>query len=361
MTEAQEQFGDVQVFTGQEIAMASASPSAPTVSGNIEQSRAVAEAQAAMVVARMNPRDEMTAYNKIMKACKRKSLAERATYAYKRGGQLVTGPSIRMAEVLARHWGNMTFGLREIARRSGESEMEAYAWDLETNTKVSRGFTVKHIRERKQGNVGLDSERDIYELTANMGQRRVRACILELIPGDIVEAAEDQCKKTIEHGDGTPLEDRIRKMIAAFDEHGVTKEMIEGFLGHKAEAMVAQQLVRLTEIYRSIRDGIGKREDFFRVTAAAEAPKATTEPGPEGPAPEPEPTAEMITDAQVKKLNAVLGNIGSKDSAGKKQVINNWLEMVKGKPPVTSSKELTKTDASELIDALEKEAANLNE
>ena len=364
MTEAQEQFGDIQVYTGQEIAMASAAPSAPTVSGNIEQSRAVAEAQAAMVVARMNPRDEMTAYNKIMKACKRKSLAERATYAYKRGGQLVTGPSIRMAEVLARHWGNMTFGLREIARRSGESEMEAYAWDLETNTKVSRGFTVKHIRERKQGNIGLDSERDIYELTANQGQRRVRACILELIPGDIVEAAEDQCKKTIEHGDGTPIEDRIRKMIAAFDEQGVTKEMIEGFLGHKAEAMVAQQLVRLTEIYRSIRDGIGKREDFFRVTTGApekaqDAPEPPTEPAAEEPA--QEPPAEMITDAQVKKLNTILGNLGNKDNSGKKQVINNWLETVKKKQPVTSSKELTKADASELIDALEQEAANLNE
>ena len=111
------QFGDVQVFTGQEIAQSQHQQTqAPTVAGNIEQSRAVAEAQASMVVARMNPRDEMTAYNKIIKACKRRSLAERATYAYKRGGQLVTGPSIRMAEVLARNWGNITFGLREISR-----------------------------------------------------------------------------------------------------------------------------------------------------------------------------------------------------------------------------------------------------
>lgn len=264
-------FGNVQVFTGQEIAQSQQNQSqvqAPTVAGNVEQSRAIAEAQAAMVVARMNPRDEVSAYNKIMKACKRKSLAERATYAYKRGGQHVTGASIRLAEVLARQWGNITYGLRELNRKNGSSEMEAYAWDLETNTKVSRTFTVKHIREKKSGNVELDSERDIYELTANMGQRRVRACILELVPGDIVEAAEEQCKKTIEEGGGEPLEDRIRKMVSAFGDLGVSKEMIEDFLGHKVEAMVAQQLVRLTEIYRSIRDGIGKREDFFQVTDA---------------------------------------------------------------------------------------------
>lgn len=274
-------FGDVQVFTGQEMAehqQTQTQVQAPTVSGNVEQSRAIAEAQAAMVVARMNPRDEMTCYNKIMKACKRRSLAERATYAYKRGGQLVTGPSIRLAEVLARHWGNLTFGLRELSRKSGESEMEAYAWDLETNTKVSRTFTVRHIREKKSGNQNLDSERDIYELTANMGQRRVRACILELVPGDIVEAAEEECKKTIENGAGEPLEDRIRKMIAAFAELGVTKEMIEDFLGHKVDAMVSQQLVRLTEIYRSIRDGVGKREDFFRVMSSKEESKIEEKP-----------------------------------------------------------------------------------
>lgn len=266
MTEAQEQFGDVQVYTGQEIAQAQQTgPPAQSAAGGIEQSRAVAEAQAAMVVAKMNQRNEIKAYDRIIHACKRKSLAERATYAYKRGGQLVTGPSIRLAEVLARNWGNLTFGLRELDRKNGSSEMEAYAWDLETNTRVSRSFTVKHIRERKQGNVNLDSERDIYELTANMGQRRVRACILELIPGDIVEAAEEQCKKTLEAGDGQPMEDRIRKMVAAFSEQGVTQEMIENFLGHKVEAMVPQQLVRLTEIYRSIRDGIGTREDFFKI------------------------------------------------------------------------------------------------
>ena len=54
---------------------------------------------------------------------------------------------IRLAEELARCWGNIDYGLRELSRRAGESEMEAYAWDLETNTMSSQKFTVKHIRE----------------------------------------------------------------------------------------------------------------------------------------------------------------------------------------------------------------------
>jgi hypothetical protein len=269
-------FSDVQVFTGREL-MSSPQSGQVTAAASIEQSRAVAEVQAAMLVARMNPRDETMAYQRIMQACKRKSFADQAMYAYPRGGKVVTGPSIRMAEVCARAWGNMTYGLREISRTQGESEIEAFAWDLESNTRVTRGFKVRHIRDRsdsKGGNAQLTGERDIYELVANMGQRRVRACILEIIPGDIVEAAEDQCKKTIEKGE-KPIEDRIRDMVVAFTEFGVSKDMIEAFLGHKLEATIGPELVRLTQVYRSLKDGMAKREDFFSISLA---PAESTEP-----------------------------------------------------------------------------------
>jgi len=236
---------------------------APSAVASVEQARAVAEVQAAMVVARMNPRNELSAYNRIIQACRRKGLAEAATYAYKRGGQIVTGPSIRLAEVLARAWGNMTYGLRELNRSGAESEVEAFAWDLETNTRVTRLFRVKHVREKKEVSVELNSERDIYELIANMGQRRVRACILELLPGDIVEAAEQECRKTLEAGGGVPFEDRVRSMVVAFNDVGVTEEMIERFLQHPIKAIVPAELVRLQQVYRSIRDGVASREHFF--------------------------------------------------------------------------------------------------
>lgn len=281
---ANHDFGDIQVFTGQEIAKAQQQQSLEMQQGfvggalAVDQARAVAEVQAAMVIARMNPRNEIQAYNQIIRACKRKSLAESAKYAYKRGGTLVTGPSIRLAEVLARSWGNMTYGLRELSRGNGSSIMQAFAWDLETNTRVTREFEVRHIREKQGGNVTLTSERDIYELSANMGQRRVRACILEIIPGDIVEAAEAQCDKTLREGDGTPFEDRLRNMVVAFSEFGVTGEMIEKRIGHKLDAMVPAELVQLTQIYRSLRDGMANREEFFDLAAAATTTKAEDEP-----------------------------------------------------------------------------------
>ena len=296
-------FTDVEVYDGinQQQAMVPAQSQAPTALAAIEQSRAVAEVQASLVIARANPRDEDSAYLRIMKACKRPSLAEGATYAFKRGTSLISGPTIRLAEVFLRCWGNATAGFREIGRGLDYSEVEAFAHDLETNTRFTRQFQVRHYRDKRQGPEKLEGERDKYEYIANQAQRRVRACIIELIPGDIVETAVKQCEDTLSGGDDRPIEDRVRAMIQAFDELGVTKEMIEGHLQHSLKAVVSAELVRLQQIYRSIRDGVASREDFFGPilkTAVAEEKPLEKPEKPESPPP-PEPkVSPFITEEQ---------------------------------------------------------------
>jgi hypothetical protein len=172
-------------------------------------SRQAQEIQAAMVIAQKFPRNQSRAFTNIMEACKRKSLAERAVYSFPRGGKSVTGPSVRLAETMARAWGNLDFGVIELEHQQGESTMMAYAWDLETNVRQTKVFTVKHIRDKKGGvSVKLEDQRDIYELTANQGARRMRACILGILPGDIVDAAVEQCDKTLA-GNEEPLIDRV--------------------------------------------------------------------------------------------------------------------------------------------------------
>ena len=118
-------------------------------------------------------------------------------YEYPRGGTKVTGPSIRLAEAMAQNWGNLDYGLIELDQKAGESQVMAYAWDLETNTRQTIVFSVPHIRATKKGNVPLTDPRDIYEMVANQGARRMRSCILRVIPGDVVESAVAQCNKTL--------------------------------------------------------------------------------------------------------------------------------------------------------------------
>jgi hypothetical protein len=230
----------------------------------VEQSRAIAEVQSSYVIAKKFPRNQSECYANIIDACKRPFLAEQAMYAYPRGGSMVTGPSIRLAEAMAQAWGNLDCGIREVSQSAGVSIAEAYAIDLQTNTRVTKTFHVPHVRDTKKGRVKLTDARDIYEMVANQGARRLRACILGILPGDVVESAVERCKRTLESSD-VPISDQIRKMILAFDDFGIKVEHLEKRLGHKMESTITTEIVTLKNIYRSIKDGMANREDFFDI------------------------------------------------------------------------------------------------
>lgn len=235
-------------------------------------SRQAQEVQAAMVIAKKFPRNEVESFNRIIQACKRKSLAEQAMYEYPRGGTKVTGPSIRLAEAMAQNWGNLDFGIIELEQKNGESQVMAYAWDLETNTRQTKIFTVPHVRSTKKGNVPLTDPRDIYELVANQGARRVRACILGVIPGDVIDSAIEQCNRTLAGDDSKPLIDVIREMASIFQqEFNVPLESIEKYIGCKAEAFSMNDLIRLKKVYRSLHDGMSSREDYFDLSPSADS------------------------------------------------------------------------------------------
>lgn len=282
----------------------------------IEQSRAIAEAQGKLLIAKRFPRDQARAFEQIMQSCSRKGMAETAMYAYPRGGQTISGPSIRLAEELARAWGNMDFGVRELSQRPGESEMEAYCWDTETNVISSQKFTVKHERHTRNGVQRLTDPRDIYELTANQAGRRLRARILAVIPPDLVEAAVERCRGTLAGDTSEPLQDRVRKMLQAFSPYGVTKEHIEGKLGKKLDMILADELVELQSIFRSIKDGMYKPSDYFNIGGTVEkAPiegsaidnlnkKTRKSPGEVASAkqPEPVPMPEQADDEDEELL-----------------------------------------------------------
>ena len=231
-----------------------------------DQQRAIAEVQAAMMIARANPRDEVRAMDRILNACTRPSLAEAAVYQYARGGSDISGPSIRLAEAIAQQWGNIQFGIRELDQSGGESTVQAFAWDVETNTRREMTFQVKHERHTRQGAKKLTDPRDVYELVANQGARRLRACILSIIPGDVVEAATDQCEVTMKaKADTSP--DAIKKLLEAFQSFGVSKEQIEKRIQRRLDAIQPAQIVSLKKIYVSLRDGMSTAQDWFEPAA----------------------------------------------------------------------------------------------
>lgn len=235
----------------------------------IEASRAIAEAQGKLVIAKKFPRNEVQAYAKAMQACQRKGLADKAFYSYNRGSGVVAGPTIRFAEELARCWGNIEYGIKELSQDNGKSEMHAFAWDLETNSMSSQNFANPHIREAGGKSKVLTSQRDIYEINANMAARRLRARILAILPGDLVESAIQECKKTLAGKNDEPLIDRVKKMIVQFEKYGVTQEQIEIRLKRKIATMTVEDFVDYVGIYNSLKEGASKPSEWFEVAPEA--------------------------------------------------------------------------------------------
>ena len=259
-----------------------------------------------IMVAQRFPRDENKAIQRITTACKRRDLAESATYQYSRGGTKIYGASVILLRAIAKRYGNIDFGWQEVERRNGESKINAFAWDMETNARSSMSFTVRHWRDTQAGGYALTDERDIYEAVANAAARRVRACLEAIIDDDIVANAVTECEKTLAGNQTEPLIDRARKMVASFEPLGVSLEMIEKRLQHKLEACSEGELVQMRRVYVSIRDGMGRTADFFDVSAvgAAQAsapqhtmPPAGTKPGESVKAPD-QPKSTPSADGQ---------------------------------------------------------------
>ena len=267
----------------EEMAVQNTAPNMPTIQGGvmaqmdkinqgtiaIEASRAIAEAQGKLVIAKRFPRDEVQSYAKAMEACQRPTMAAKAFYSFPRGGQTVEGPTIRFAEELARCWGNIDYGIKELSQDDGKSEMQAYAWDLETNAQSVQNFTNPHKREKTDKRTKtvvmetLTGQRDIYENNANMATRRLRSRILAILPAWFVEDAIAECKKTLAGQNDTPLIDRVKKMVVQFAKLGVTQEMIEKRLKRKVDTMTSDDFVEYVGIYNAVKGGESKIADWF--------------------------------------------------------------------------------------------------
>jgi hypothetical protein len=240
--------------------------------------REMEEVKGAIFMARQFPRNVFQAEQRILDACKRPALAETAVYQYPRGGTKVTGPSIRLAEVIAQNWGNIDFGIKELEQRDDESVVMSYAWDLETNTRQTKVFTVKHSRKANGTIKKLDDPRDIYEKVANDGARRLRSCILAIVPGDIIDIAVRQCDDTLKGNSKGPLKDRIANALKTFKErYKVTQEMIETRFGYNADSFTEVDFLDLGKIFNSLKDGMSKVDDWFDKNAVKKSSSKLSE------------------------------------------------------------------------------------
>jgi hypothetical protein len=273
-------------------------PAAVSHGTQVEQSRAVAEVFAAAELASRFPRDEDHAEARIIAACSRKSLAERAEYALPRGGNqaAVTGPSVHLARELARIWGNISHGVVEISRdpERGQSELLAYAWDVESNARSARVVIIPHTRDKTEwvkrdgrnvrgGTVQapIDTQQDITNQNNSVAARQLREVIFSVLPQALTEDAIAACKATLVRAEqeaveadqdttGKALPERIRNAVDLFEANGVTRAQLEEWAGREGnvdrfpvDRWEADTLARVGVLYRSLERGDAKVADVW--------------------------------------------------------------------------------------------------
>ncbi len=262
-------------------------PTQVTQATAVEQARAVAEVAAALRGAQDMPRNEDKARAQLLRACSTFALAERAFYSVPNRGN---GPSVHLARELARCWGNVQHGMVELKRDdgAGESEMQAFAWDVENNTRSVRSFVNPHVRMKGKQRQALTDTNDIVNNNNNAASRAVRETIFTVIPVWFREEAIAACRETLERGDGDSLTTRITKALGAFRRLDVTPEQLETRLRRKRDEWDAQDVADLTVLFQSLRAGDTTVADEFpsdekaparAVTAADIAAPANKEAG----------------------------------------------------------------------------------
>jgi hypothetical protein len=234
------------------------------------QQKAVVEARYKMALAR--PRDLDMVRQKMLKDASRPSFAMVAIY-HKPVGNGIEGPSIRFVESAIR---NMTNILTETSTVSEDDErrvIRVAVSDLETNTYFSQDVTVTKTVERRKLPQG---EKPIRVRTNNNGQpiyilhatddeilnkqnalisKAVRTLGLRLIPGDLVDEALWEIKKTMAQQDRQDPDAAKHRIIDAFAQLGVSVEALKEFVGHELSALTPNEIQLLRTTYTSIKDG----------------------------------------------------------------------------------------------------------
>lgn len=245
----------------------------------VEQARAVAEVAAAVRVAQDNPRDMALAVSRMRQACGQKALADRAFYSVPRAGGRVEGSTVHLARSLAACWGNLDYGIRELRRddEAGVSEMQAWAWDQETNVRSSRSFVVPHAIMAGKGadkrRKNLTDLGDIANNNNSVAARAVRETIFTVLPIWFTTEAEEICTATLRgQGGDKPVAQQVADMLANYEAtFGVSRGQLEAYLALPVAEWNSQTLGALRVLGGELSRGEKQVADEFTtapVTAA---------------------------------------------------------------------------------------------
>ena len=257
----QAQNNSVGFMTGPSAAMVAAAESAK------------AQIQCAYMMALQCPRSYFAAEQAVVKACENPLFAEKVEYKLPRGGTTISGPTIRLAELIRREWRNIFTTERVMHDDERQMIVQVTAMDLETNSIETAEVVIPKTVERRYVKDGQEiiSEREnslgkkVYTVRATdsevdmtrkaMISKALRNAIFRLVPAELVQVALATARQTIARADAADPKDATRRLIVCFEEQGVSIEKIEKFIGHTLEKSTTADVKKLRGLYKQMLNG----------------------------------------------------------------------------------------------------------
>ena len=323
----------------------------PQIATTPQVAASVEEIRGAILMAKHFPRDYKKLISDVDALCKRETFARSATYSYPRGGSTITGPSVKLARGLAQVYGNIRYGYDLKIGQDDTATVIGWAWDLENNTRAEVTHVFKRLIQRKNKDTGetvwvQPDERDFRELVSKNGAISERNAILKVVGQELVEDATGICRQTIKLGIKDAKGEQ-KRLIIEFKRFGVSSSMLDEYVG--STEWSTDNIVELTEIYNSIKDGQTTRDDYFTSPLPSAASKSEAI-AKSMAAKRKQDTVPQATKADVLKLMNELSGMLSSEQMGAYYIDDVELE----KYTATGLQELANTYAAAIERAKQK-------
>lgn len=241
-----------------------------------------------VATAKQYPRDVRRCVdNSIVMATIDKKTAQSCGYALPRGGKMLTGPSVHLAKLIVRNWGNIRAEAKVVQITDKQVVSRGTCWDLENN--VATAFEVRRSIIGKTGHRFSD---DMITVTGNAANAiAYRNAVFSVIPKTVVDKVYESTQKYIigDISDDDKLLTRRKNCIDFFkNEYGISEEEVVKLCGKQTVNQIkTEQIALLIGITQAITDGdttvdelmapFRKKEKINSIAEmAAEAAKADT-------------------------------------------------------------------------------------
>ncbi|NIM21874.1 MAG: hypothetical protein GTN64_05570 [Candidatus Latescibacteria bacterium] len=238
-----------------------------TVSALAAVEREKSTIEASLVVAHKCPRNMQVVESRVLEAFSDYELADISEYEVPRGNESVTGPSVHAMRAIARCFGNLNWGWEPVDTTDEYVMLQAWAHDLESNSRVTLNDRFRKLIKRGQKWVTPNE----FELQQEMNRRGAlieRKCLERVLPPGLVQKAMRQGHLTLESGPQVARSKRnkeqaLMNLVVTFSSFGVTIPQLEMYVGKPIAEFDAPEIASLKQTSKNIKEGMSQAAEIF--------------------------------------------------------------------------------------------------